>query len=458
MSSFLERYEELHPRSRHLYEKAVKLLPNGVTHDNRRASPFPIYVGRALGSKKWDVDRNEYIDYVLGHGGLLLGHSRPEIVAAVSNQMAKGTHYGASHELEVEWASWVNRLVPSAEKVRFFSSGTEATLMAIRLARAYTGKDKLLRFEEHFDGWHDYTCHVHMEPGKAPSAPGVPAATLSTVSIIPQNDAALVEKTLSSGEFAAVILEPTGPSWGLVPIKDGFLADLREITKRHGVILIMDEVITGFRVAVGGAQQFYNVMPDLTTLGKCVAGGLPGAAVAGRADIMAMLEFREDERWNSTRRIAHPGTFNANPLSAAAGAIGLSILSTGKEQEVANALGGRLRRGLNDVLDRVGIPGCVYGNFSMFKFFLSQECSQKGCDRNTCTVTTEDIKKAGARTGGLPAEAAKNFRWGMLNLGIDFMGSRGGMLSSAHTEADIDRTIDAFEEVMRELQRQGMLK
>ncbi|MBI2909633.1 MAG: aspartate aminotransferase family protein [Chloroflexi bacterium] len=458
MSSFLERYEELHPNSRDLYERAKKFLPDGVTHDNRRQLPFPIYVGRALGSKKWDVDRNEYIDYVVGHGALLLGHSRPEIVAAVSNQMTKGTHYGASSALEMHWASWVNRLVPSAEKVRFFSSGTEATLMAIRLARAYTGKDKLLRFEDHFDGWHDYTCHVHMEPGKAPEAPGVPAASLSTVTIVPQNDATLVDKTLSSGEFAALILEPTGPSWGLVPIKDGFLADLREITRRHNVVLIFDEVITGFRVAVGGAQEFYNVKPDLTTLGKCVAGGLPGAAVAGRADIMAMIEFRDDERWNSTRRIAHPGTFNANPLSAAAGVTGLQILSSGKEQETANALGARLRKRLNDVLDRLGIPGCVYGDFSMFKFFVTRECSQRGCDRSACTVTAEDIRKAGARTGGLSAEAARNFRWGMLNAGIDFMGSRGGMLSSAHTEEDIDRTIAAFEEVLGELQREGLLK
>lgn len=458
MPTFLERYEQLHPTSRQLYAKAVKLLSNGITHDNRRHLPFPIYIDHALGSKKWDVDGNEYIDYVVGHGGLLLGHSRPEIVAAVSAQMAKGTHYGACHELEVEWASWVHRLVPSAEKVRFFSSGTEATLMAIRLARAYTGKVKLLRFEDHFDGWHDYTCHVHVEPGKGPHAPGVPAATLSTVSIIPQNDADLVEKALASGEFAAVILEPTGPSWGVVPIKDGFLADLREITRRHGVILIFDEVITGFRIAVGGAQQYYNVIPDVTTLGKCVAGGLPGAAVSGRADILAMLEFREDERWNATGRIAHPGTFNANPLCAAAGVTGLSILSTGKEQERANALGERIRRGLNAALDRLGMPGCIYGNFSMFKFFLGRECPQKACDRNTCTITAEDVRKAGARSGGLPPEAAKSFRWGLLNLGIDFMGNRGGMLSSAHTEADAERTIAAFEEVLKELQRQGLLK
>ncbi|MFH1486814.1 MAG: aminotransferase class III-fold pyridoxal phosphate-dependent enzyme, partial [Chloroflexota bacterium] len=222
MSAFLERYEQLHPTSRTLYARAQAALTNGVTHDNRRQLPFPLYIDHALGSKKWDVDGKEIIDYVVGHGGLLLGHSRPEIVAAVSAQMAKGTHYGACHELEIEWASWVNKLVPSAEKVRFFSSGTEATLMAIRLARSFTGKTKLLRFDDHFDGWHDYTCHVHMEPGKGLVAPGVPEATLSTVTIIPQNDAELVEKTLASGEYAALILEPTGPSWGVVPIKEGF--------------------------------------------------------------------------------------------------------------------------------------------------------------------------------------------------------------------------------------------
>lgn len=457
MSDFLTQYEKLHPASQRLYSRALEFLPNGITHDNRRQLPFPIYIDHAKGSRKWDVDGNVYIDYVVGHGALLLGHSRPEIVEAVRVQMGKGTHPGACHELEVEWASWIHRLVPSAEKVRFTSSGTEATLMAVRLARSFTGKNKLLRFEDHFDGWHDYTCHVDIEPGKGVTSPGIPAETLASVAIIPQNDAALVEKTLSSGDFAATILEPAGPSWGVAPIKEGFLADLREITRKHGVVLIFDEVITGFRVAVGGVQQLVNVMPDMTTLGKCVAGGLPGAAVTGRADIMAMMEFRDDERWNTTGRIAHPGTFNANPLSAAAGVTGLEILSTGKEQARANEMAARLRRSLNAALDRLGIPGCVYGDFSMFKFFLGRECSNKGCDRNRCSITVEDIKKAGFCNGGLPPEAAKNFRWGLLNRGIDFTGNRGGMLSSAHSEADVEQTADAFEEVLRELKREGMV-
>ncbi|HEU4758744.1 MAG TPA: aminotransferase class III-fold pyridoxal phosphate-dependent enzyme, partial [Dehalococcoidia bacterium] len=312
--TILDDYCRLHPSSAGLYEEAVKTFPSGVTHDIRYLEPFPLCVDHAAGSRKWDVDGNEIIDYVMGHGALFLGHAHPDLVKAVTQQVAKGTHYGASHVLELEWAKLVTQLVPSAQEVRFTSSGTEATLMAIRLARAYTGRDKLMKFDYHFHGWHDSVVGARYAESDVPRSAGVPAATLSDTISLPQGDMRPVENRLAEGDVAAVILEPTGASWGTLPLREGFLIDLREATARHGAVLIFDEVVTGFRVAPGGAQARYGVTPDLTALAKILAGGLPGGAVVGKADIISLMEFRDDAAWNAERRVAHPGTFNANPL------------------------------------------------------------------------------------------------------------------------------------------------
>lgn len=305
MTSISESYSRLHPRSAELYQQGLQLFPSGVTHDIRFLPPFPIYVARAAGPRKWDVDGNEIIDYVMGHGALLLGHSHPLVVEAVTRQMARGTHYGASHEVELAWGGWVQRLVPSAERVRFTSSGTEATLMAIRLARAYTGRDRIAKFDYHFHGWHDNVVGARYADSDLLRAAGVPLAALESQITVPQNDIDIVERTLAqSPDVAAVIIEPTGASWGTVPLAPGFLAQLRDVTQRHGVLLIFDEVVTGFRVSPGGAQKLFNVMPDLTCLAKVLAGGLPGGAVAGRKDILSMMEFRADADWNFGRRVS----------------------------------------------------------------------------------------------------------------------------------------------------------
>src|SRR3990170_3134928 len=239
--SILTAYSRLHPGSARLYEEALRTFPSGVTHDIRYLTPFPLFVDRAKGSRKWDVDGNEYVDYVMGHGALFLGHTHRKITAALIQQVQKGTHYGANHRLELEWGKLVQQLVPSAEEVRFTSSGTEATLMAIRLARAYTGRDKLLKFDHHFHGWHDaVVLRGPHDPARGrgasvehPYYPGIPDQVLSNTDSIPQNDAAAVDERLSEGDVAAVILEPTGGSWGTIPLRAGFLADLREVTRKH---------------------------------------------------------------------------------------------------------------------------------------------------------------------------------------------------------------------------------
>ena len=234
-----QRYYDLHPGSAERHEKARGLFPNGVTHDARKLNPFQLYFTHAEGSAKYDVDDNKILDYFPGHGALILGHSHPDIVKAVQDQMAKGTHYSGSTDLEIEWGNWVRELIPSAEKVRFHSSGTEADMMAIRMARAYTGKSKVIKFDDHFHGWSDYLVVGGEGLG------GIPQETLNTMIVLPPNDIEIFEKTLKENDdIAAVILEPTGAHMGAIPILPSFLEQLREVTTRYDVVLIFDEVVT----------------------------------------------------------------------------------------------------------------------------------------------------------------------------------------------------------------------
>ena len=243
--------------------------------------------------RKWDVDGNCYVDYFGGHGALLLGHCHPKVVEAVKQQMERSTHFGASHETEIAWAEWVMKLVPSAERVRFTSSGTEATLMAVRLARAFTGKSKLIRFKHHFHGWHDHMTSGYASHFDGSPTPGVLPGVAGGLVLAEQNDAEGLARLLEANDdIAAAILEPTGAHGAQLPIDPKFLTALRELTRQHGVLLIFDEVVTGFRVSPGGAQAEYGIRPDLTTLAKILAGGLPGGAVAGRKDILDLLDFQ----------------------------------------------------------------------------------------------------------------------------------------------------------------------
>ena len=447
--TMLAKYTRLHLGSAQLYHDALRTFPSGVTHDVRHLSPFPIFIDRALGSHKWDVDGIEYVDYVMGHGALLLGHAHAKITQAVIEQAQKGTHYGASHRLELEWGRLVKKIVPSAEEVRFTSSGTEATLMAVRLARAYSGRDKLLKFDSHFHGWHDAVVGARIPESDSPHSAGVPSATLSNTISVPQNDISLVEQKLAEGDVAAVILEPTGASWGTLPLREGFLAELRDVTLRHNTVLIFDEVITGFRVAPGGAQAKYGVTPDLTTLAKILAGGLPGGAVAGKVDIISMLEFRNDAEWNAEQRVAHPGTFNANPLSAAAGSTMLSLIENGVQHEQADCLNQRLVPALNEVLGRTGVSGCAYGLVSYFHIALG-----RGTVRPSGGIEWPTPDGDPPRT---PAPIASALRRGMLNHGVDLMAGVGGFMSAVHTQDDVDLTVAAFETTVTEMQAEGML-
>ncbi len=430
-----ERYRKTLPGSWSRWERASRVIPGGITHDGRHLTPFPLYVARAQGPRKWDVDGREYVDYWMGHGALFLGHAHPTLVEAVKNQISKGTHYGACHELEVEWAEWITRLVPSAEMVRFTMSGTEATHLAIRIARAATGRPKLVKFTGHFHGWADGVATAVNPPYDIPMSAGIPGGVLSEVLVSPANDIGALEKLAASrSDVGAVILEPSGASAGTEPIDHGFLKDVRQLTKDRNIILIFDEVITGFRYAPGGAQEYYGITPDMTTLAKIVAGGLPGAAVCGRRDLLSLMKFGPDGQWNRTERVAQNGTYNSNPLSAAAGIAMLSQIADGKYHEQANKKGAELRAALNDVFKKAGAPCVAYGDVSVCHISLDGKVGEKPKD---------------------PGLVHK-WRCAMILHGVDMSGSHG-WLSAVHGDRELEDTVKAVRAGVADLQAEKAL-
>jgi glutamate-1-semialdehyde 2,1-aminomutase len=433
-----------------LQRQARGVIAGGINHDGRHVKPFPPYIARADGAHKWDVDGNRLLDYVMGHGSLLLGHNDPDILAAMRDQLGLGTHYGACHEGEVRWAEAISRLVPSAERVKITGTGTEATLLAMRVARAATGKPTILKFEGHFHGWQDYALKGEKPPFDASTSPGVLEQVLATVAVVPANDPGALEARLAEGDVAAVIMEPSGGSWAMIPLADGFLAATRDLASRYGALLIFDEVITGFRWAAGGAQARFGVLPDLTTMAKIVAGGMPGGAVAGRAEVMEVLEFRDDPVWNATRKVRHQGTYNANPLAAAAGVACLDKIADGGHQERAEQLAVRLRGGFNTALERRGLPGFAWGESSVFHVALGLSCSNRtaGDLRSPEGVSAAQLKASpSSRENGLLYP-------GLLLEGVELF-SGGGMVSVAHTEDHIDETISAFDRVLGRIEAEG---
>lgn len=438
-SKVLDAYRARHPKSLALWERSRRAIPGGVTHDSRHLAPFPVYVERASGSKKWDVDGHEYVDYWMGHGALLLGHCHPEVVAALQEQAGRATHPGACHELEVRWAELVVRLVPSAELVRFTMSGTEATHLALRLARAYTGRPKVVKFTGHFHGWHDGVAAGVHPPYEVPFSAGVPGATLDQVLLCPPNDLKAVEGLLERGDVAAVILEPAGGQAGTTPTVAGFLQELRALTSRHRVVLIFDEVITGFRYAPGGAQAYFGVTPDLTTLAKILAGGLPGGAVAGKREIMQLLAHRGDPAWDRSERVAQQGTFNANPLSAVAGVATLEAIADGSLQARANKLGEVLRSALAEVMKRVGAPGTAFGEASIYHVSFEGHPGWAGFDRPRRTHLYHVLRCA------------------LLNHGVD-CSMYHGWVSAVHSEEDLALSVQAYERALAELAADGCFK
>ncbi len=439
-SPILAAYKAHTPASAAAFERARELFPAGVTHDSRMMSPYPLAVARAKGSRKWDADGNEYVDYFGGHGALILGHAHPDVMAAVSRQLELGTHYGANHELELLWGELVRELVPSAERIRFTSSGTEATLLALRLARAATGRPRLLRLRGHFHGWHDHMAFGVANHFDGTPTPGVLDEVARNVVLVDPNDEAGLIAALDEygDEIAAAILEPTGSTYGQVPLAPAFVARLRAETERRGIVLVFDEVVTGFRVARGGAQEALGIRPDLSTLAKILAGGLPGGAVVGRADLIDQLD-PERMAGKGGEKIPHQGTFNANPVSAAAGIVTLQLLRDGDAIDRAHAFARSLRDGMNAVLADEGVNWVAYGRHTGCHLFVNPE----GRDLDPAAIDGGALDyRAVKAASALPV--VRKLRLAMRVEGVDLAPWPGGPTSAAHGPDDLAHTLEAF--------------
>lgn len=437
-----EAYVRMNPKSAELYPKFQELFPSGgAGHDGYVASPFPISIARGQGPRKWDVDGNEYIDFGLGSASLLLGHAHPAVVDALTKAAPLGSHFGGPVESMLEWGERVHNLIPCADKVRFVASGAESTMLSMRIARAYTGKEKIIRWESHYHGWHDYAMPGNLPPFDAPASIGIPQGAVDSVIVLPP-DLDSLERTLAAdNNIAGVITEGSGASYGTVPLSPGFLEGVRRLTRQYNVLMILDEVITGFRWSPGGLQQRIGIDPDLCTLAKILTGGLPGGAVAGRDDIMQVMIQTGDRQHDRHERVLHGGTFNANPYCAATGNAALEIVATGEMQDTADRMAERLRVGLQEILDKSEVAACVYGDASTFHVYFGNR-SIEGMDANTLKNAPPGIQTA--------------FRQALQVRGVDLMSRTSGVLSGVHTENDIDTALGAFDGAIKAMIDEGI--
>jgi glutamate-1-semialdehyde 2,1-aminomutase len=421
-----EEYVSKTPKSRGLYERARRVLPAGVSYGLRYFEPYPFYTVRARGCKLYDVDGNEYVDFWLGHGALILGHSPPAVVEAVKRQLENGTHYGTSHELEIKLAEQVARMVPNAEMVRFTNSGTEASMYATRLARAYTGRSKIAKFEGGWHGGYD-ALHVSVKyPFNVPESAGITSGALQDTIVLPFNDLDGVKEKLKNEEVASVMLEPVLGAGGAIPAEKEFLEGLREFCDEKGILLVFDEVITGFRLAPGGAQQYYGVASDVTVFGKILGGGFPVGAFCGRREIMERLDTRLYER---PRYSFHGGTFAANPITMTAGSATLKILEDGRLISGLNRLGDKTRGQLREIFEANGVEVQVTGASSLFNTHF----------------TREEVKDANA---AFRADRKKlvEYDLDLIADGVFFLPTHTKALSTAHSEADMEKMLSETEE------------
>ncbi|WP_174591184.1 glutamate-1-semialdehyde 2,1-aminomutase [Methanocella conradii] len=411
--------------SKALFDEALELMPGGVSSPVRAVKPYPFYTRSAKGSHIIDVDGNDYIDYCMGYGPLILGHQPAPVKEAIQRQLDEGWLYGTPCELEVKYARKIREYVPSMQMMRFVSTGGEATMSAIRVARGYTGRDKVVKMEGGFHGAHDCVL-VKAGSGAAtmgvPDSAGVPRDVAKNTLQVPFNDIKALEACLEANrdEVACVIMEPIMCNMGPIMPKDGYLKAVRNLTREFGVLLIFDEVITGFRVGMYGAQGYYGVEPDMTTLGKIAGGGLPIGIFGGRRDIMEKVAPSGD--------VYQAGTFNGNPLSLAAGMATLEYLDKARVHRKLNEAGNALRGGLSELFKRTKLGYSVSGTASMFQVFfgpLPENYEQAlKCDR----------------------ELYMKFWSHMLGSGVFLPPSQYEtcFLSAAHTDEDFQVTIRAM--------------
>ena len=434
-------------RSQQLFSKAKEYLAGGVGSGTRAPGsgwvPSPIYVNRGEGSHLWDVDGNEYIDYLVGGGPLILGHRPKPVIDMVSQIIQeRGSMFALAHDLEIEAAQKICQAVPSIQKLRFDNSGSSAVQRAIRLARAFTGKIKIVRFEGHYHGWSDQLHWSNRPPLEAagrriaprpiPNSNGIPEVLAETLIVLPWNDIDLLAKTLKvkKDEIACVITEPIlGNTGGILP-QPGYLQAMRQLTQENEIVLIFDEVLTGFRVALGGAQSLYNITPDLTTLAKAMAAGFPAAAVGGRNEIMDLIAQGE---------VMYGGTYNSNPVITSSVIATLTELSKPGVYERMNGLGEKLASGLVKLANKAGFSASWTGVGSMFQLWFCEAERLPRDYRETVPI--------------LKSSPFSIFWQGLMEEGVLVQPRQDNLflLSTAHTDTDIEFTLQAAEKVLTKM-------
>ena len=434
-------------RSREYFARAQQSLIEGVNSPSRGAAvyaPGPIVLERGRGSRVWDVDGNEYVDFMMSFGALIQGHAHPKIVQVVSRAIADGSHFAAATPAESEASERFCSMVPTAEAVRFANTGSEATMLALRLARAHTGRTKFLKFEGHYHGWYDPYClngHSHPieqlgppeNPAKIPDSEGIPASVFEDVVVAPWNDLPRLEAILRKhgGELAAIITEPIMANMGCILPRDGYLQQVCDLAHRYGALFILDEVVTGFRYAPGGCQQFYNLRPDLSTFGKALGAGFPIGAVAGPRAILDRM------RW-SEHMVLHYGTFNGHRLTMSVVAANLDLLNAKEAHRKLFAIGDAAIAGLREVFRRHNIAAIVQGFGPMFQIYFTERDAIRDY-RDYCQFV--DTKKY------------SRFVHQLLEHGIYMTPSNGlhWIISSAHQEKDVEALIAAADQACRSL-------
>lgn len=433
-----DTYFRTTPASRALYEQACKVMPGGTTRTTTYFSPYPLYIERGEGCYVWDVDGTRRLDLICNYSALILGHAHPAVTAAIQSQAERGTAFAAANPLEVELARELCRRIPSLQMVRFTNSGTEATMFAMRLARAFTGRPKIARFEGGYHGTHDFA-EVSTRPAleragpadapvPVPDSIGTPGEVLAETIVLPFNDGAAVERILDRhrSEVAAVIIEPVMGAGGVIPAEPEFLRGLRRLTAELGVLLVFDEVIS-LRVAPGGAQELYGVRPDLTTMGKIIGGGLPVAAFGGRADVMEMLDPRRREG------LPHGGTYNGHPLGMAAGLATLQEL-TPEVYATLSRKGESVRSRLREVFDGHDVAAQVTGIGSLFNVHFT---SLPVRDHRSMRSADQRLQR--------------DFFIGLINHGVLLAPRSMGALSTPVGKEELEEFLVAVDKVVSEL-------
>ncbi len=420
------------PKSKVLFERAKKVLPGGVNSPVRAFEPYPFFVESASGSKMVDADGKTYVDYCMAYGALLLGHAYPEIMEAVKAQLPKGTLYGAPTEREVEFAEAIRSASPCMEMLRLVNSGTEATMHAVRAARGYTNRKKIIKFDGCFHGSHD---NVLVKAGSgaatfgAPNSLGIPEDTTKNTIVLPYNNIEALEQTFKTegNDIAAVIIEPVLANVGLILPKKDYLSSLRKITAKNSAVLIFDEIITGFRLSLGGAQEYFNIKPDMATLGKVLGGGLPLASFGGKKEIMQNI--------SPVGKVYQAGTFSGNPLSATAGMTIISYLAKNKAQVYPklekNA--SELKKALVDLSASYKLPVQVYSIASLYQiFFTNENVVDYACAKHSDAAMFNSYFQTLLKEGVFipPSQYETCF------------------LSNAHTPDDLKFTINAFDKAL----------